>query len=283
MDCKEGLIREGVRLLLVQELNCSDDFLAESRYLRLQGFLEFGIGASGNIFSRALAMCTFSWQVARLCPNSPKLDHTSFACLNILACKVIYLDGTETGKAAIVQEVSVLSRLRHPNIVEYYDVEWLANEAKLYLEYCNAQTLDDYRSQASEFPAEKEVWNLAFQLSSALAYCRSGMLRGASGRLYKDCLNDFDEEWKPILHRVIKPWNVLVNRHGENEPTFKLADFGFGVILSDKSFQMSFTAGTRGYIAPEVPVVFQGAGLSQYGYSSQRGFGILIQSGPSEL
>lgn len=56
-----------------------------------------------------------------------------------VACKTtIFLDGTEPGKAAIKKEVAVLSALRHQNIVEYYDLEWEAREAKLYLEYCNA-------------------------------------------------------------------------------------------------------------------------------------------------
>lgn len=61
-----------------------------------------------------------------------------------VACKTIIFDGTELGKAAINKEVAVLSVLRHQNIVEYYDLEWEAREARLYLEYCNAQNLDDY-------------------------------------------------------------------------------------------------------------------------------------------
>lgn len=57
---------------------------------------------------------------------------------------MIRFDGTEKGKEAIEQEVSVLSRLRHPNIVEYYDIEWLKYEARLYMEYCDGKNLDDY-------------------------------------------------------------------------------------------------------------------------------------------
>jgi serine/threonine protein kinase len=50
-----------------------------------------------------------------------------------------------------------------------------------------------------------------------------------------------------IVHRDVKPRNILYNESSTGEPFFQLTDFGIGTFLD----RIQSTAGTRRYIAPE--------------------------------
>jgi serine/threonine protein kinase len=47
-------------------------------------------------------------------------------------------------KDAVQQEIKVLSRLEHPNIIHYEGVKWEFNNARVYADYCDGQDLDSY-------------------------------------------------------------------------------------------------------------------------------------------
>lgn len=58
-----------------------------------------------------------------------------------------------------------------------------------------------------DWPAEKDVWRITFQLAAAIAYCHEGILRKKSGGFYVDA---YGEPWRPIWHRDIKPQNGTI-------------------------------------------------------------------------
>ena len=69
-----------------------------------------------------------------------------------MACKTIDFHKygtTEQARADITKEISVLSRLDHPNIIRYFDVQWGQNEARIYMEHCEDQSLDTYVAKKS--------------------------------------------------------------------------------------------------------------------------------------
>jgi serine/threonine protein kinase len=66
---------------------------------------------------------------------------------DIVARKTISFQNYETrpeAKDAIQREVRVLSRLEHPNIIRYIEVEWEFDHANLYAEFCDGPNLDVY-------------------------------------------------------------------------------------------------------------------------------------------
>jgi serine/threonine protein kinase len=62
--------------------------------------------------------------------------------MKILACKSIRFGSGKTKEFA-EREYNILSRLNHPNIVEYVGITWKRHKAKLYMEYCPGGSLWD--------------------------------------------------------------------------------------------------------------------------------------------
>ena len=64
---------------------------------------------------------------------------------------------------------------------------------------------------------------------------------------------DFLHKSKPqIIHRDIKPPNVLIRAHGRDARFVKLSDFGLAVVHERESQTHSEGTGTDRYMAPEV-------------------------------
>lgn len=122
------------------------------------------------------------------------------------------------------QEVVLLSRLRHPNIVQYYGSETVDDKLHIYLEYVSGgsiyKILQDY-GQLGEIA----IRSYTQQILSGLAYLHA----------------------KHTLHRDIKGANILVDPNGR----VKLADFGMAKHITGKSCPLSFK-GSPYWMAPEV-------------------------------
>jgi serine/threonine protein kinase len=132
--------------------------------------------------------------------------------------------GAEAGYAQLFQtEARAMAKLHHNHIVGVFDFGITA-EGHLYLvmEYVPGQTLHDM-IRLKKLPLVK-VQGLALQLCDALAYAHE----------------------HGVLHRDIKPGNVLVSSSGE----VKIADFGLarhaGAAVEETSL------GTPDYAAPEL-------------------------------
>ncbi|XP_051967661.1 cyclin-dependent kinase 2 isoform X2 [Xyrauchen texanus] len=125
-----------------------------------------------------------------------------------VALKKIRLDTeTEGVPSTAIREISLLKELNHPNIVKLRDVIHTENKLYLVFEFLH-QDLKRFMDASSvtgiSLPLVKSY---LFQLLQGLAFCHSHR----------------------VLHRDLKPQNLLINAQGE----IKLADFGlaraFGV------------------------------------------------------
>ncbi|KAF6162224.1 hypothetical protein GIB67_008353 [Kingdonia uniflora] len=122
------------------------------------------------------------------------------------------------------QEITLLSRLRHQNIVQYYGTETVDDKLYIYLEYVSGgsiyKLLQDY-GQLGEFA----IRSYTQQILSGLAYLHS----------------------KNTIHRDIKGANLLVDPNGR----VKLADFGMAKHITGQSCPLSLK-GSPYWMAPEV-------------------------------
>jgi len=108
----------------------------------------------------------------------------------------------------ILKEIQTIARFNHPGIVTYYHHFSSAHDLFLVMEYCEKGPLNE-----QQFKPEEVVFHL-IQLANTMQLVHE----------------------KNIVHRDIKPPNILVNKEGH----VKIADFG---IANDR-------AGTRAYLSP---------------------------------
>lgn len=136
----------------------------------------------------------------------------------------------------IKREISIMRMVRHPNILQLFEV--MATKHKIYfvLEYAKGGELFNKikKGKLTEEAARKYF----HQLVSAVDYCHS---RG-------------------VYHRDLKPENLLLD---ENE-TLKVSDFGLSALAESKRQDglLHTACGTPAYVAPEV--------LSRKGYSGAK-------------
>lgn len=126
----------------------------------------------------------------------------------------------------VKREISVMKLVRHPNIVQLYEV--LATKTKIYfiLEYVKGGELFD---KVARRKLKEDVARKYFQqLICAVDFCHS---RG-------------------VYHRDLKPENLLLD---ENE-NLKVSDFGLSALAESKCQDglLHTTCGTPAYVAPEV-------------------------------
>ncbi|KAF8031013.1 hypothetical protein BT93_D0260 [Corymbia citriodora subsp. variegata] len=128
--------------------------------------------------------------------------------------------------AHIKREISILRRVRHPNIVQLFEV--MATKAKIYfvMEYVRGGELFN---KVAKGRLREEVARKYFQqLISAVSFCHA---RG-------------------VYHRDLKPENLLLDENGN----LKVSDFGLSAV-SDQIRQDGLFhtfCGTPAYVAPEV-------------------------------
>lgn len=144
----------------------------------------------------------------------------------IVALKKIRLEAEDEGiPSTAIREISLLKGLQHPNIVRLYDVvhterkltlvfEFLDQDLKKYLDVCDA---------GLGLPILK---SFLYQLLTGVAHCHQ----------------------QKILHRDLKPPNLLINREGQ----LKLADFGLARAYGIPVRSYTHEVVTLWYRAPDV-------------------------------
>jgi len=116
----------------------------------------------------------------------------------IVALKRVRLDDDDEGvPSSALREICLLKELKHKNIVRLHDVLHSDRKLTLVFEHCD-QDLKKYFDSLNGDIDPDVVMSFMFQLLKGLSYCHS----------------------RNILHRDLKPQNLLINRTGE----LKLAD-----------------------------------------------------------
>lgn len=115
-------------------------------------------------------------------------------------------------------EFSILSSLRHPNIVAYYHREHLktTQDVYLYMEYCGGGDLSKVilnLKANDQYAEEPFVWSIFTQLVTALFRCHYGVDPPEVGKNILVCGNAVRPQGLRlknqvmILHRDLKPEN----------------------------------------------------------------------------
>ncbi|TPX66751.1 hypothetical protein SpCBS45565_g04307 [Spizellomyces sp. 'palustris'] len=146
---------------------------------------------------------------------------------SIVALKEIHLDNEEGAPSTAIREISLMKELRHPNIVRLHDVIHTEKTLTLVFEYMD-QDLKKYMDSLGTggmIQPHMAKWFM-YQLLKGIAFCHDNR----------------------VLHRDLKPQNLLINSKGE----LKLGDFGlaraFGIPVNTFSNEVV----TLWYRAPDV-------------------------------
>lgn len=144
----------------------------------------------------------------------------------IVALKKIRLDVEDEGiPSTAIREIALLKELQHKNIVRLYDVVHTDKKLTLVFEYLD-QDLKNYMDHCEGGLEPGILKKLLYQLLKGIAFCHHHR----------------------VLHRDLKPQNLLINREAE----LKLADFGlaraFGIPVRSYTHEVV----TLWYRSPDV-------------------------------
>jgi negative regulator of PHO system len=145
----------------------------------------------------------------------------------LVALKEINLDSEEGTPSTAIREISLMKELKHENIVTLYDVIHTENKLNLVFEYMDKDLKKFMDSHGNKGALEtKQVKAFMYQLLKGIMFCHDNR----------------------VLHRDLKPQNLLINTKGQ----LKLADFGlaraFGIPVNTFSNEVV----TLWYRAPDV-------------------------------
>ncbi|TGO09887.1 hypothetical protein BTUL_0151g00290 [Botrytis tulipae] len=145
----------------------------------------------------------------------------------LVALKEIHLDSEEGTPSTAIREISLMKELKHENIVSLHDVIHTENKLMLVFEHMD-KDLKKYMDTAGDRGAlpPPTIKSFMHQLLKGIDFCHQNR----------------------VLHRDLKPQNLLINMKGQ----LKLADFGlaraFGIPVNTFSNEVV----TLWYRAPDV-------------------------------
>jgi len=170
----------------------------------------------------------------------------------LVALKEIRLEHEEGAPCTAIREVSLLKDLKHANIVTLHDIVHTDKSLTLVFEYLE-RDLKQYMDDCGAILSMNNVKLFLFQMLRGLAYCHA----------------------RRVLHRDLKPQNLLINERGE----LKLADFGLARAKSVPTKTYSNEVVTLWYRPPDVllgsteystPIDMWGVGCIFYEMASGR-------------
>uniref|UniRef100_A0A8C3AUP1 cyclin-dependent kinase n=1 Tax=Cyclopterus lumpus TaxID=8103 RepID=A0A8C3AUP1_CYCLU len=144
---------------------------------------------------------------------------------NLVALKEIRLEHEEGAPCTAIREVSLLKDLKHANIVTLHDIIHTDKSLTLVFEYLD-KDLKQYMDDCGNIMSMHNVKVFLYQILRGLSYCHK----------------------RKVLHRDLKPQNLLINEKGE----LKLADFGLARAKSVPTKTYSNEVVTLWYRPPDV-------------------------------
>ncbi|XP_030000180.1 serine/threonine-protein kinase DCLK2 isoform X2 [Sphaeramia orbicularis] len=132
-----------------------------------------------------------------------------------------------TGKEHLIEnEVAVLRKVKHPNIIMLIEEVDTPSELYLVMELVKGGDLFDAITSSAKY-TERDASIMVYNLAGALKYLHS--------------MN--------IVHRDIKPENLLVFEFPDGTKSLKLGDFGLATVVEGPLYTV---CGTPTYVAPEI-------------------------------
>ena len=154
----------------------------------------------------------------------------------------------------LLEEAELAKTLHHGGIVQVFDLGYDEDCPYIVVEYVEGASLRELLKASSDALPLGDIIFLVEQVASALHYAHAR--------------TDENDRPAPIVHRDVKPDNVLISRDG----VVKLADFGIAKALEGPERTMTgVVKGTIGYLSPE-----QAAGESIDARSDQFALGIML-------
>ncbi|MDB5104723.1 MAG: serine/threonine protein kinase [Fibrobacteres bacterium] len=131
-------------------------------------------------------------------------------------------------------EAQVSAHLKHPAIVQVFDVTQTTSKLQIEMEYIDGLSLRQYLEKRKSFP---------LSVSIAIVYAvLEGMEHAHRARLtFGETVLD------GVIHRDLKPENIMVRRNGQ--PV--ICDFGVAKVGADLMTQTQHISGSVAYMAPE--------------------------------
>lgn len=123
------------------------------------------------------------------------------------------------------REIEIVSKLKHPNIIEVYGQYEYENTPFIVMELLVGQNLSKLLENGTRFSID-EIIVIIQQLAEALNYVHN----------------------HGIIHRDLKPSNIFINEQNQ----LKLLDFGVALVMELSAIhEGKMIAGTFGYMSPE--------------------------------
>ncbi len=145
------------------------------------------------------------------------------------AVKILNTEDEHKGTAerSFNREVRAMARLNHGSIVKVYDYGRTPKGSPFFaMEYVPGKSLHDYIHGSWRYG---QIWNLLDVLLAALGHAHA----------------------RDMVHRDLKPGNIIVLPELVGEGSLKLVDFGIALTLQDAEKAGRRIEGTPAYIAPE--------------------------------
>ena len=147
----------------------------------------------------------------------------------IRAMKEIQRDQEEDSEISIANEINILMKLDHPNIVKIFEFYVSPSTFYLITEYCPCGSLYDLIDKNNGPFTEIQTSYIMYQLFSAVNYFHK----------------------MKVIHRDLKPENILINKNENGFVSIKICDFGTSLRFKRGEIQNEIV-GSIYYIAPEV-------------------------------
>ncbi|KAL2041333.1 hypothetical protein N7G274_005715 [Stereocaulon virgatum] len=144
------------------------------------------------------------------------------------AIKIILKKNVKGNERMVYDEMVLLQRMKHPNIVRFHD--WFESKDKYYIvtQLATGGELFDRICEYGKF-TEKDASQTIKQVLEAVDYLH----------------------YNNVVHRDLKPENLLYLTK-DPQSSLVLADFGIAKMLDSKDAMLNTMAGSFGYAAPEI-------------------------------
>lgn len=151
---------------------------------------------------------------------------------NRKTCQPFALKYTDSEKdentvQTILKEVSILTRLKHPSILQLFQVKTYTDSVAILIDFMQGGDLLS-RIQSSKYLSENLTKFIFYQICCGVEYLHS----------------------QNVTHRDLKPENILLATT-DRYTMVKVSDFGLSKCVTNNTV-LQTQCGTRGYLAPEV-------------------------------